>query len=219
MFTVLGVLAFGWPVGNVFILFWVENVVIGAWNVVRVVTARGTGGSRTLTVNGRRTQAGPVALALFFGAHYGIFCLVHAVFTGFVAVTLGVEPSFWLLGLPIVLIMIRYTVETTTVWFGAGQRELVSPSQAMTQPYPRIIVLHLAVLVAFAVTLSDETATRVPDVIRPLLSWLDTGAGPNVWLVLLLVGLKTVADVVTTVRATRIRSRAQLPGVGGDGIL
>jgi len=28
--TVLGVVAFGWPAGNVFILFWVENAVIGA---------------------------------------------------------------------------------------------------------------------------------------------------------------------------------------------
>ncbi len=81
--------------------------------------------------------------ALFFGFHYGLFCLVHAVFTGFVAYTLGVEATFLFLGLPIVLIVIRYTVEVSTVWFGAGQREVVSPAKAMLQPYPRIIVLHV----------------------------------------------------------------------------
>jgi len=93
--------------------------------VVRILTARGDGqGERApkLTVNGRPVAAKPVPLALFFCVHYGLFCLVHAVFTGFVASILGVEASFLFLGLPIVLIMVRYTVETSSVWFGAGQR-------------------------------------------------------------------------------------------------
>lgn len=113
--TVLGVVAFDWPVGNVFVLFWVENAVIGAWNVVRILTARGAAGEResTIRVNGRPTKAGTGALALFFCVHYGLFCLVHAVFTGFVAYQLGVAATFVLLGLPIVLIVIRYTVETS----------------------------------------------------------------------------------------------------------
>lgn len=205
--TVLGVIALGWPAGNVFVLFWVENAVIGAWNVVRIVTARGDGrGERPIrmTVNGRPTAPKPVPLALFFCFHYGLFCLVHAVFTGFVAYSLGVQASFLFLGLPIVLVMIRYTVEVVTVWFGAGQRDVVSPARAMGQPYPRIIVLHLAVLLAFGVTLSQLGASAVPDLLRPTVTAMGARAGRDVWLVLLLVGLKTVADVWTTVRATRL---------------
>ena len=205
--TVLGVVAFGWPAGNVFILFWVENAVIGAWNVVRILTARGDGkGERepTLTINGRRTKGNPPTLALFFAVHYGLFCLVHAVFTGFVAYTLGVEATFLFLGLPIVLIMIRYTVETTSVWFGAGQRDVVSPAKAMLQPYPRIIVLHVAVLIAFAVTLSQLDGSAVPDLLQPTVTSLGALAGRDEWLVLLLLGLKTVADVWMTKRATRV---------------
>ena len=205
--TVLGVVAFGWPAGNVFVLFWVENAVLGAWNVVRIATARGDGrGERPvrLTVNGRPTAAGPVPLALFFCFHYGLFCLVHAVFTGFVAYTLGVQASFFFLGLPIVLIMIRYTVEVSTVWFGAGQRDVVSPARAMLQPYPRIIVLHVAVLIAFGVTLGQLGVDAVPDLLQPTVSAMGGLAGRDVWLVLLLIALKTVADVWTTVRATRL---------------
>jgi hypothetical protein len=207
--TVLGVTAFGWPAGNVFVLFWVENAVIGAWSVVRILTARGTGErGTTIKINGRPTTAGPVALALFFCFHYGLFCLVHAVFTGFVAYTLGVQATFLFLGLPIVLIMIRYAVETFTVWFGAGQRDAVSPAQAMLQPYPRIIVLHVAVLIAFVVTLSQlssgPTGSGVPPTLRPFVVWLDTLTGQDVWLVLMLTLLKTVADVWTTRRATRV---------------
>jgi hypothetical protein len=205
--TVLGVVVFGWPVGNVFILFWVENAVIGAWNAVRILTARGDGrGERapTITINGRPTAGKPITLALFFCVHYGLFCLVHAVFTGFVAYTLGVEASFVFLGLPIVLIVIRYTVEVYSVWFGAGQRDVVSPAKAMLQPYPRIIVLHVTVLIAFVVTLSQLDGSSVPDLLQPTVTALGSLAGRDVWLVLLLIGLKTVADVWTTKRATRI---------------
>ncbi len=205
--TVLGVVAFGWPAGNVFVLFWVENAVIGGWNVVRILTARGDGaGERAprLTINGRPTAVTPGPLALFFCFHYGLFCLVHAVFTGFVAYTLGVEATFLFLGLPIVLIMIRYTVEVTSVWFGAGQRDVVSPAKAMMQPYPRIIVLHVAVIIAFAVTLSQLDGSVVPDALQPTLTAMGALAGQDVWLVLLLVGLKTVADVWTTQRATSL---------------
>ncbi len=204
--TVLGVVALGWPAGNVFILFWVENAVIGAWNVVRILTARGDGkGERepTVTINGKRTKGSPPTFALFFGFHYGLFCLVHAVFTGFVAYTLGVEASFLFLGLPIVLIVIRYTVEVYTVWFGAGQRDVVSPAKAMLQPYPRIIVLHVTVIIAFAVTLSQLDGSSVPEVLRPTVTAMGSLAGQDVWLVLLLVGLKTVADIWSTMRATR----------------
>ena len=212
--TVLGVVALGWPAGNVFVLFWVENAVIGTWNVVRIVTARGDGrGERPvrLTVNGRRTAPTPVPLALFFCVHYGLFCLVHAVFTGFVAYTLGVQASFLVLGLPIVLVVIRYTVEVSTVWFGAGQRDVVSPARAMVQPYPRIIVLLVAVLIAFAVSLSQLGPAAVPDLLRPTVAAMGALAGRDVWLVLMLVGLKTVADVWTTVRATRVVSGGGRP--------
>jgi hypothetical protein len=205
--TVLGVVVFGWPAGNVFILFWVENAVIGAWNAVRILTARGDGrGERapTITINGRPTAGKPITLALFFCVHYGLFCLVHAVFTGFVAYTLGVEASFVFLGLPIVLIVIRYTVEVYSVWFGAGQRDVVSPAKAMLQPYPRIIVLHVTVLIAFVVTLSQLDGSSVHDLLQPTVTALGSLAGRDVWLVLLLIGLKTVADVWTTKRATRI---------------
>jgi Family of unknown function (DUF6498) len=157
----------------------------------------------------RRSNPAPVALALFFCVRYGLFCLVHAVFTGYVAYTLGVDRAFLFLGLPIVLIMVRYAVETFTVWFGAGQRNLVSPVQAMTQPYPRIVVLHLAVLIAFVVVLQGQTVAagstsgsgRQSTLVSQLNDWL----GHDIWLVLLLIILKTVADVWTTGRATRIR--------------
>lgn len=127
--------------------------------------------------------------------------MVHLVFTGFVAFAVGVQPTFALLGLPVVLLVLRYAVETATTWFGPeGRRRTVSPSRAMGQPYPRIVVLHLAVLGAFALVLGGAGGAGGEP------GWLGTLTGllPPAWredgvvAVALLLAVKTVVDVATT---------------------
>jgi hypothetical protein len=61
-----------------------------------------------------------------------------------------------------------------------------------------------SVILAFAITLSQLDGSVVPDALQPTVMAMGALAGRDVWLVLLLVGLKTVADVWTTVRATRL---------------
>lgn len=65
-----GVLAGGWSPFQVVGLYWLENVVIGAMTVLRMLTAGLAGGSLIAAV----------ALAAFFTVHYGLFCAVHGVF-------------------------------------------------------------------------------------------------------------------------------------------
>ena len=204
--ALLGVLVLGWPAGNVLALFWVENAVLGLVTLVKVLTAQGRS-TGTITVNGRPRAGSPGLYAVFFTFHYGLFCLVHLVFTGFVAVSVGLEPTFWLLGFPAVLLVVRYAVEIATSWFGAGgQRQTISANRAMVQPYPRIIVLHLAVLAAFALVISGLGPEGRP-------GWLQAGTDllPAAWrtdgvaAVALLLVLKTVVDLVTTRWALRRR--------------
>lgn len=204
--ALLGVLLLGWPAGNVLLLFWVENAVLGVVTLVKVVTAQGTSTAR-VTVNGRRREGSPALIGLFFTFHYGLFCLVHLAFTGFVAVAVGFEPTFALLGLPVVLLVLRYAVETATTWFGDdGQRRTTSPSTAMGQPYPRIIVLHLAVLGAFALVLSGLGPDARSAWPGTLTGWLPAAwRSDGVAAVALLLLVKTVVDVSTTRRALRRR--------------
>jgi hypothetical protein len=199
----VGVLAFGWPAGNVLVLFWVENAVLGLCTLVKVVTARGPAG--TITVNGRPRPGTPALWALFFALHYGIFCLVHAAFTGIVAYRIGLDTGFWLLGMPVVLLAVRYAVETATSWFGpGGQRETVTPGRAMVQPYPRIIVLHLAVLLSFGLVIGGADA--VPPWLADLTAGLPAAwRSPGYAVVVLLLVLKTAVDLVTTRWALRRR--------------
>lgn len=208
--TLLGVLAFGWPPGNVLLLFWLENAVLGVCTLVKVASAQAPSASG-IQVNGRDAGSSPSLYAVFFTFHYGIFCVVHLVFTLIVAIKIGVEPTFFLLGLPLILIVIRYTIETWTTWFGPGElRRHTSAQQAMVQPYPRIIVLHVSILLAFAVVITDlsqdEQLAALRERAEPTLRMLPAPwQTQGVAVVAVLVVIKTVVDVFTTRRALRAR--------------
>jgi len=195
--TLVGVLALHWPAGNVFLLFWAENVVLGLITLVRIGTAE-------------VAPSGRVGTALFFCVHYGLFCVVHLSFAAVVAWRLGVELSFLYLGLPVALLVVRYTVELVTTWFGGdGLRRRTSPRQAMTAPYPRIVVLQVGVLLAFGLVLAtffsrlpDSPLVELDRVLSALPPWLGR---PEVLAVVILMGVKTLVDVITTRVALRPR--------------
>lgn len=198
--ALVGVLVFGWPPGNAYLLFWIENAVLGLCTLVKVATAGAPAG--TILVNGRPRPGSPWLFAVFFAFHYGLFCVVHLVFTLIIAYKVGIEPTFWLLGLPAVLMVVRYSVETATTWFGSdGQRLVTSPGQAMAQPYPRIIVLHVAVLLVFSQVIGghSERLDQLQRIVQPLVdglpvAWQDQG----VLVVVVLIAVKTVVDLLTT---------------------
>lgn len=208
--AIVGVLLLGWPAGNVFLLFWAENAILGLCTLVKVATARGAvpGGVR---VTGILASGSPTLTSLFFGFHYGLFCLVHLVFTVIVAIAIGIEPTFLLLGVPVVLLAVRYAVETLTTWFGAGgQRSSVSAAQAMIQPYPRIAVLHVSVLLAFGLGVGAVAASpslaEWSERVGPVLAALPADwRTPGVAMVVLLMVVKTVVDLFTTRWALRAR--------------
>ncbi|OYO17815.1 hypothetical protein CGZ94_02765 [Enemella evansiae] len=195
--TLIGAVYFGWPPGNVFLLFWIENVIVGLTTIVKAATARGREDDGTTGIRINDRPAGPAAAAGFFAVHYGIFCLVHLGFTATVAWRLGIELSWLLLGLPTVLIIVRYVIELITNWFGAGVRDRVTPGQPMIAAYARIIVLHVAVLLGWG--------TRdVGEKLGWFINWLPPGLNsPEIAMVILLLGLKTIVDLGTTIFATR----------------
>jgi hypothetical protein len=204
--TLVGVIAWRWPAGNVYLLFWLENVIIGVISLARIVSARGPA---TIKVNDRPVRGTQLGYGMFFALHYGIFCLVHGVFTVIVALRLGIEPTFFWLGFPVIVIAVRYLVELLATWFGrGGLRNVVSPQQAMTQPYPRVIVLHLAVLVAFWLSFDAAGDEGVHSVVVRVLDQLFTLMprelhSEGVELVAVLIVIKTAVDIYTTRRITR----------------
>lgn len=167
----VGVAFLGWRLYDVMLLYWLENGVIGAFALARMVTA-GSAPAATLFF-------GP-----FFVVHYGMFWIVHGIFvvslfggqgpfaTGGGAAPLGAaagDPSFGpSLALPFVgriplvegfgvalaALVLSHGVSFVQNWLLGGERRGASPATVMPRPYGRVVVLHLTLLVGgFAVQL------------------------------------------------------------------
>ncbi len=170
-----GVWLFGWQSFELIFLYWMENVIIGAFTVLRMVVRPYRHAIDIFM---------PVFLAPFFFFHYGMFCFVHGTFVvslfgpgdGFsgelvdqALLTLS-QPGMTLALLSLVALQAFDWLQDT------AKRGLGSDGvkQLMVAPYRRIVVLHLAIIGAgFALTSLGD---------------------PVIGLVLLVV-IKTISDV------------------------
>lgn len=169
----VGVLLFDWQVFDIVLLYWVENVVIGLVNVVRMLIC------------------GPVRkypLVAFFILHYGIFCFAHlqAVTTLFDGPERIVDVWQLYFSMPWAQVL------KSPLWFGIGaiaashafsffanfvagkEYRATSIDKLMGRPYGRIVVLQLAILLGAA-----------------LIEWLGTPLG----MLLALIGVKIAMDL------------------------
>ena len=131
--------------GDVFLVYWCENLVVWALGIVRISTAQGTGGPEVRTTS----NSGPISNAAFFALHYGIFTLVHGIFTLLMVVLVGLVGSLLDVLLIVVAILVSHLVSLGMNWFGRQERLVVSPGTAMMTPYPRMLALHVAIIGGF----------------------------------------------------------------------
>jgi hypothetical protein len=181
----IGVLAWGWNVSTILVLYWVENGVVGLLNIPKILIAQGSApaprglGASTL---GPVTKAG---IAGFFVFHYGIFWLVHGIFVftlplfasfgsivtsapvlipgvgvefGFsgdlgspVPATIGIDATAVLIGL--VGLSISRGVSFVVNYLGRREYLTVSPQQQAFAPYPRLVILHVTIILGAFVSL------------------------------------------------------------------
>ncbi len=137
--------------GEVFLLYWLENVIVWLTTTVKIVTARGPQESGAVGAgqpgSGTPTpQAGATALGFFFALHFGMFTLVHGVFTAILAGMAGLRGSLLAVLWIALAILASHLVSLGLNWFGRDERSLVTPGRAMAAPYPRMLALHVAII-------------------------------------------------------------------------
>ncbi|RJS46524.1 DUF6498-containing protein [Nocardioides cavernaquae] len=170
--------AMGWmSLGDVFAVYWLENVIVWIFSTIRIATAKG--------------PTSPLASAAFFCFHYGIFTVVHGVFTIVMIAMTGsgfVHYRSWLIAGA--ALFVSHLLSLVIHWFGRGERLVTTPRQAMFWPYPRMLVLHVAIIGSFFLLLRGLAEDGTADEVLP---------------VFLLVGLKLTIDIVLHVRE-RVRA-------------
>ena len=91
-----GAIFFGWNVWMILIVYWLENGVVGFFNVLKILRAEGTADQTSdWRMNGKPMAAvGRAGIAGFFVIHYGMFWFVHGIFVLTLPLFAGIGDGF-----------------------------------------------------------------------------------------------------------------------------
>jgi hypothetical protein len=147
---VYGVLFLGWKVFPIIFLFWLENLVIGALNVFRMLLA---------DLANKPLWLLKAFVIPFFCLHFGLFTFMHGVFVmGFFGGMFRAGTPFpdgeiimgfireYKLGWSIIGLAASHAVSFAVNYVGAGEYRQANPINLMQQPYGRVIVLHITII-------------------------------------------------------------------------
>src|SRR6476619_3908645 len=172
----VGVLFLGWNVWTILTIYWLENGVVGVFNVLKMAKAAGPEptGRAAVLYNGRPVVGGAAAKAAlipFFIVHYGIFWVVHGIFVltlpqfqAFGGESAGIRSDPVAIILVLVGLFISHAVSFQANYIGRGEYLRTSVSAQMNAPYGRLIVLHLTIIVgglAIATTGAPSAAVLI----------------------------------------------------------
>lgn len=148
-----GILFLGWQVFPVLLLFWIENFIIGAFNVLKMVVC---------SPGDRQQMTTKIFLVPFFCLHYGIFTAVHGVFVIFLFGMLGgfiksgdfASGPFDIVGIiaklqlwwSVLALAVSHMVSFIVNYLGHKEYQRSNVITLMFQPYTRVIILHVTVL-------------------------------------------------------------------------
>src|SRR6266850_5455991 len=174
-FPIAGVLVLGWSVFPLVLLYWLENVIVGGFNVAKLLLAQ---------PREPASWAAKLFLVPFFVVHFGGFTFVHGVLVlalfgpkGTQAFDLlgTVPPAIRAnhLGWGVVTLLVSHGLSFYWNYLKNGEYQRASLNALMSQPYGRVMVLHMTVLLG---------------------GWVVMLLGSPVFALVVLVVLKTAAD-------------------------
>ena len=185
----LGVLLLGWNVWTILIIYWLENGVVGIFNVLKMARVEGTDAAgAAVAMIGRGMSGSGAAKATmipFFIMHYGMFWVVHGIFVltlpqflAFGGEGVGSESGSELfsdpLAIAIVLIglFISHGLSYRLNFIGRGEYRRTTVARQMGAPYGRLVVLHVTIIfgaLAIAFSGAPEAAVVVLVVLKTAL--------------------------------------------------
>jgi hypothetical protein len=156
----VGVVAVERDLHSLLVAYWLESGVVGAAFVARIRRAEGEDDPRelpSLSLNDRPVESfvghPKRHVITFFVFHYGTFWVVHGVFVLLFPGLFGMEPaSPSVVALAGVGLVAHHVISYRVNYLGEREYERVGPVALMVEPYRRVVVLHVTVVLgAFAV--------------------------------------------------------------------
>lgn len=172
-----GVLLWGWDVFALLLLFWMENVIVGVFFVLRMLLA---------DLEDPALWAAKLFMVPFFCVHYGMFTAVHGAFVFMLfgegnyrvdgldalapAARAAADYGLWL---PLAVLVGSHFFSFAWNYLYRGEFRAAQLSRLMAQPYGRVVVLHLAIILGGIAAMT---------------------LGSPLWALLVLLGLKIALD-------------------------
>jgi hypothetical protein len=165
LLPLFGVVVLGWDAAAIVLLYWIENLIVGLLNILRMILVK---------VESTAGQFQKLFMIPFFCVHFGGFCAVHGFFLlAFFKIGSGLDafsPKDPWMG-PLIFLQLLYSV-VMQLWqsrppglewpvlglavshglsfvknFLFGQEYLsLKINQIMMRPYKRIVLMHVAII-------------------------------------------------------------------------
>ena len=145
-----GVLFWGWDAFALIALFWMENVVIGAFFILRMLC---------LDPRDPALWAAKLLMVPFFCFHYGMFTAIHGVFLFSMlggkrydvqglsvlepAARAATDYGLWL---PLAVLVASHLFSFCWNYLYRGEFQRANLAGLATKPYLRVVVLHIAII-------------------------------------------------------------------------
>lgn len=148
----IGVLFFHWSVIAILLSYWLENGVIGLYQILKIRKA-----SVNYPLNAQnKLVIGPlrpvksseqIFYTVFFCVHYGIFLFGHLAVLSFFAGILGESIKFtWLILMTVLPFFLRHGKSYVEEYIGEKQYEKIPLIKFFVGPYRRIFVMHVTLI-------------------------------------------------------------------------
>jgi hypothetical protein len=149
---VFGVLFLHWSLFSVMFFYWLESVVVGLYNIPKLLMARETTNNGNKKMHPTSQAKGRLAVVGFFLVHYGLFMLGHGVFVFALFGPPDLSVQTILIGFG--SLAVSHGVSFFLNYIGHKEYEKTSVAQQMFAPYRRVIVMHVTIIVGgFVVSL------------------------------------------------------------------
>ncbi len=147
---IYGAVFMGWDVFPILLLFWMENVIVGVFNVLQMLLA---------SPSDPMAWAAKMFMIPFFTIHYGMFTFVHGIFVialfGRQAMPESRFPDAGTflhvitqnhLGYAALALFLSHAFSYAWNYIGGGEYRRANVPSLMVAPYARVVVLHLTIL-------------------------------------------------------------------------
>jgi len=157
--TVVGTVLQGWNITDLLWIYWGQSVVIGYYNVHRIVDLD------RIATDGFISNIRPVepmcetqrCTAVCFALHYGLFHLVYGVF---LLTTFRIHPGFPVAGVLLCILAFWFTHRFSYRFNRERDRAVPNIGSLMFFPYVRIIPMNLVILLGAPIA-GDNTLALV----------------------------------------------------------